>query len=331
MESHCPICLINGDPGGSFCLKCGTILVDGPIQEEIVFPPHLENESFALQTEAFLLINSGQLTQAIEIYEECAKRAPDHLETWLFMGSLYLKLEDYPNGVRCFEKAREVAGDSVAIDVLTNLGISYYEVKDYNKSITVMREALQRDPKSVAAFHYIGLCLYSTGNLHEARDYFLKSSEVKPDFRPPYYYLARSYLRLKASKKAIEAYKRVAKLRPKDVDLLIEFSKIFLEFEEFKPALEILEKVLKLNPNLWQAYINISVCYAGLGSYSKAIKVLEKVLKIKPGDPDILANLALFHHYEGRTNKAISIVSKALEANPNHPKLRAAYHMITSG
>ena len=324
MVNHCPKCLIDGEPGSLFCLKCGTILVDGPIPEEIAFPPHLEDEFLAMQTEAFLLINSGQPALAIEIYEECAKRAPYHLDTWLFMGSLYLKLEDYPNGIRCFEKAREVAGDSIAIDVLTNLGVSYYEVKDYNKSIIVMREALQRDPKSVAAFHYIGLCLYSTVNLHEARDYFLKASEAKPDFRPPYYYLARSYLRLKASKEAIKAYKRVAKLRPKDVDLLIEFSKIFLEFKEFKPAIEALEKAIKLNPNLWQAYINISVCYAGLRNYSKAIKVLEKVLKIKPGNPDILANLALFHHYEGRTRKAISIIKKALLSNPHNAKLQAA-------
>lgn len=331
MAKHCPKCLVSGIPSTKFCSNCGTKLVVGKSpaveeQEEGVFDEKITTLTF----EAISLLQSGLYVPALKAFQQLVQLTPESHIVWHNLLNIHLELGNNIEAVQCFEKYREIAEDFIVAESLTDGGFAYIQVKDFNKAIEVLKEAIQKKPDLFHAHNNLATCYFQTERYDDAIKHFIKTSEINPEYKPSFVYLTQSYMKLKASEKAIKTYERALELFPKDVELLIEFARIFMGSKDYAQAKEIYEKILEIDENFWEVYVNLGVSYAELGNFTKGIEVLEKAMKINPTSSDIIANLVLYYFTEGRIKEAVSLIKKTLKTNPNHPKIKAVYKHIMS-
>jgi len=116
-----------------------------------------------------------------------------------------------------FKDLKEQGGKS---DAEIHQAIGYALLKTDNKwerATARFKKALKLDPSLHFSWYNLGLIYIDT---EEGNNYFKKAIEVKPDFAPPYYWLAYTYCRMRKDKDAIpvfEKYLDVAKGDPNEI------------------------------------------------------------------------------------------------------------------
>lgn len=112
----------------------------------------------------------------------------------------YDKIEDH-----LFKDLKEQEGKS---DAEIHQAIGYALLKTDNKwerATVRFKKALELDPSLYFSWYNLGLIYIDT---EEGNNYFKKAIEVKPDFAPPYYWLAYTYCRMRKDKDAIPVFEK---------------------------------------------------------------------------------------------------------------------------
>ena len=109
------------------------------------------------------------------------------------------KFEKYPNDYETLEKLAHLLNDSgffnKAIekyklylqkfpdnaDMRVDMGVCYFEMKQFDMAISQMKEALKYQPTHQIAHLNIGVVNYSAGNIDEAMNWWRKAVELDPD------------------------------------------------------------------------------------------------------------------------------------------------------
>ncbi|MCG8430852.1 MAG: tetratricopeptide repeat protein [Candidatus Omnitrophica bacterium] len=81
---------------------------------------------------------------------------------YLFKGSFYLMRREYREAANWLENARVLRPDDV--DILYNLGVAYYSLKEFEKSVACLTMVLERAPQDAYAHSLLGNAYYMLGN-----------------------------------------------------------------------------------------------------------------------------------------------------------------------
>lgn len=92
---------------------------------------------------------------------------------YLFKGSYYLLLEEYREAANWLENARVLQPDD--LDVLYNLGVAYYSLKDFKTSIVYLRDVVERAPQDAYAYSLLGHAYYMIGDEKKAKESMLRA------------------------------------------------------------------------------------------------------------------------------------------------------------
>ena len=109
----------------------------------------------------------------------------------------------------------------------------------WKRAIVHFKKAVSLDPLRYLSWYNLGLIYIGTG---EGNNYFKKAIEAKPDFAPPYYWLAYTYCGMGKNKEAVsvfEKYLKVAKGNPKEVNRVKEAEKLLEELHSGKEGKEL--------------------------------------------------------------------------------------------
>jgi tetratricopeptide (TPR) repeat protein len=130
------------------------------------------------------------------LYEE----ALDNFEIFVRItdpkSSYYLKAKDNIKRLKNnLERTRAIQPDDLRRDApkaskLLQEGVTAYSVKNYPKAIKAYREALEADPLTFSAAYGLGMVYQKQGNKKEARNAFIKASQINPDNQDCYYQAA---------------------------------------------------------------------------------------------------------------------------------------------
>ena len=224
--------------------------------------------------------------------------------------------------------------DYKKVEILNNLGTSYYSLGDYNKSIEYYEKELEIIKNIfgdnwqyiTASYNNLGTSYYGLGDYSKAIEYYEKVLKIMKNIpesnylgviAPPYNNLGVSYDGLGNYKKASEYYEK---------------------------ALEIIKNTLGENhPNVAQSYSNLGCSCIRLGDYKKAIEYCEKALEIRKNTfgenhPDVAISYdSLGGSFSGLGDhkKASEYYEKALEIRKNtlgenHPEVAHSYSNLGS-
>ena len=76
------------------------------------------------------------------------------------------------------------------VDTMLSDALNYYNKKNYNKSISIINNALKIDPDNALAFYYMGLVMDAKNNLKAAISNYQKATQLDPGQDGAFYALA---------------------------------------------------------------------------------------------------------------------------------------------
>ncbi|GAM11704.1 putative UDP-N-acetylglucosamine--peptide N-acetylglucosaminyltransferase SEC [Geobacter sp. OR-1] len=160
-----------------------------------------------------------------------------------------------------------------------------------------------------------GISLAEAGDNAGAVREFSRCTELEPTRSEGYCYLGESLAALGKSDEAISALKQSISLSP-DVDALIALGDLYFEVGDHKQAIQQYKKVAEVDPKNADAYVNIGLVYSKMERIDEAIKAYEAALEIEPDNVFAYNAIGDAWYGQGEKEKAIAAFRKGIEVDP---------------
>jgi len=157
-----------------------------------------------LENFATMCIDFQKFPQAESAYQRIIKRDPTNAEVYFQLGKLAMVANDTIRTLQYYEKA--VGLDANNPDGWFNIGLIYFQKKDYCKAADAFGHVVELIPQDNEAKINHSLSLIQCGRLDEARAILEKLTEADPKNCDGWDLLSQTYLRLKLQKEAQAAY-----------------------------------------------------------------------------------------------------------------------------
>lgn len=238
------------------------------------------NKSKSLRTaEKYAL--QGKIPAAIDEYRKVVEADPADLTTINTLGDLYVRAGKIQDAIANFSRIAE----------------SYRESGFTLKAIAMLKKISKLDPTNVETAMKLANLYSQQGLLVEARQQYLQ--------------VADAYARAGQTRKALEAYQRIADLDPANTSVRMKLGEIysrenmteqaheafimagaeFLRKNDIEQALNANLKAIGINPESRQGLTAIATIYTQQGQADRAISVLCDAFERSPGDVELLTIL----------------------------------------
>ncbi len=151
---------------------------------------------------------------AIKYFKRALEINPDYVPAKNNLGTAYLFKKEWDAAIGCF---KEVTGNLLYATPhfpLSNLGLAYYNKKEYPLAEKYYLEALEVEPKFVNAMLGLGRTYIAMGKSSEAVATLEIAVKNYPDFGQAHFDLGKAYTLSGDYKKALSAYEKVVELVP---------------------------------------------------------------------------------------------------------------------
>jgi len=125
-------------------------------------------------------VNSAEITapNKISSLEVIVKNNPNDLNSLLQLAHLLNDSGFYNKAITNYKKYLEK--DSTNVDILIDLGVCYYQLKDYSSAIKTMKKGVALNPKHQIANFNLGIVTATNGNNDEAIKYWQIAININP-------------------------------------------------------------------------------------------------------------------------------------------------------
>ena len=148
------------------------------------------------------------------------------------------------------KKYIEIIGvDSRNIQAFKELGLLYFEQKNYEEAKQTFEHILKLKQDDEDAYSNLALVARERGDLREAKEDYLKSLNVNKQNAQTYFNLALVYQAMNNNKKAVSSLKEALKIEPNNpryLDTMLEISKII---KDKALAWDAYKKLAEVNPD----------------------------------------------------------------------------------
>lgn len=171
--------------------------------------------------------------------------------------------------------------------LLNDLGVGYFLIGEYNKSVSLLKKAAD---KSQNAQHYFNLGnAYSENNdLNLAIDAYLKALEVDPNHIGSLNNLADEYEQLGETGKAHELFHYLANLQPDNPLSHFNLGNFFVRQNQHIEAAKCYEAAIEKDAAFIDAYYNIAWILYKAKAYKHGLEYVEKGLEKDSSNDDLI-------------------------------------------
>jgi tetratricopeptide (TPR) repeat protein len=254
---------------------------------------HFLAQAVALQPEdmesrlnlAESLFNKGNLDEAQAYLDEVIRRKPDSLRAMLLLVQIADKKGDKKRLKDLYEKVYALAPDNEI--VLYNLAVLEYEAGSWGRSLAYFETYLKNHPKDVetlrflfdlykkekkedsafatakalfslnagdpAPYPFVFEYLNGRGDYEQMARIMETGVQARPESVELRQYLVFALLKLGKEEAAAAQLAQLAKLKPKDVNLLLQLARLQENQGNTKEAMETYKRVLEISPGLQEA------------------------------------------------------------------------------
>jgi tetratricopeptide (TPR) repeat protein len=258
----------------------------------------------------------GDQAEAIAKYESILKVAPRLGAAYNNLGMLYFQQRDYPKAIAVLEKGLAVDPKMASASAL--LGISFYEAGDYGKARARLEAALRSNPKDNNAELFLANDLIKLGDLQAAARHLEELARREPSDQEVFYLLGEVYMQL--SEKALT---RLNTIDPNSVYVHEMSGEIMESMKNYDGAVVEYKKAIEMAPQQAGTHYKLGNTYWLLGEWDAAVKELQAELLNDPTNCKAQAQIANIL-IEQRMNfeEGLESVDKALAACPDLTQAR---------
>ena len=212
---------------------------------------------------------TGNIDEAIELFEQVAAKDPDNDAAHYELSGLYSRQER-------FEMAIKSSREAVRIDAnnewyLVQLAYLYQENRYYKDALAAFEQLAKKFPD-------------------------------KPDYFFP---LAQAHILNGSYAKAIDAYDKVEEKLGVTEEVTLQKFRLYEEMGESDKAMAEVQKLIGLDPTDIRPYGILAEMYEIKGQDDKAIEMYNKIIEIEPENG--VVRLSLYEYYRDKGNKEKSL------------------------
>ncbi|MBV8846046.1 MAG: tetratricopeptide repeat protein [Bryobacterales bacterium] len=231
----------------------------------------------ALRKWAFSLRSTGQPERAVEILKRALAIGPD-ATAWHELGLAYVALHSRDEAVAAFEKAADLDEDMA--EPYNSLGAVWLENQDLSRAEPAFREAIRRQPDYAEARSNLANVLSANGRFEEAKYHFEAAIRMKPEYAAARYNYAIALARVKRFSEAqsqVEAeLKFIADSYPGAAEAHDLLANLLVGQGKIEPAVQEYERAITLQPNFGRAHLDLGSLLAESGDVRAALPHLQE-------------------------------------------------------
>lgn len=241
---------------------------------------------------ALMYMSTGKMQDALAKLEESIKTDPEFAPSFTLLGKIYA---------------------------------SSQEPGDREKSVEILRRAVELDPDDAESLLFLGIMDTEAGNYDSAEIKFRRITELYPDNEKGYYFLGKLYYEKGDYARAEENYKKALDLNPSFASALLEMALIYEQQGKMKESERIYQDVIVLYPHSLESYVRYGNFLFRVNRMEDARMQFEKAEGMDFQNPDLKLRLGLLYIESGDYDKAIEEFRLILMGNPDDD--RAKYYL----
>jgi lipopolysaccharide biosynthesis regulator YciM len=270
----------------------------------------------ALHREGAHAVVSKRTGEAIGLFQRALALDPNHVDSLLWLGSLYRTEQNFSEAVRLHRKARSI--DEHNIEVLFALARDLEGAKRFEEALQTLQEVLRFDPANLTALirkRELYIRLEQWPEALEIQYRLLKSHLPEPDQQTEAgimvgltYEVGRQLLERGHPEKARRYFRGAMKRDKSFLPAYIGLSEILIHEGKTKNAAEILEKVYTRTGNIILLH-RLEELYLEMGEPSEIIRVYQEAAQRHPQDPTLKFYLGKLYYRLEMVDEAFDVLS----------------------
>ncbi|MBO8131782.1 MAG: tetratricopeptide repeat protein [Candidatus Marinimicrobia bacterium] len=287
--------------------------------------------------EAYDLYKAGKYAESLEKCRALIKLEPDYPAAIFLLSKIYFNLGELDSARNYIDKAisldpanqefrKERENMSNFISKLAEASRLYNNAK-YEEAEKIYLEIIKLNPNFADSYYLLARVYVKLGKYKEAKVYFTKALELKPDekkYLDNYNAIVKQLLyegnQLQKSRDyrgAIEKFKNAISLKPDDYLAYYLTSVVYLLIKDYDSTFKYIHKAIELNKEYPKAYLVKGKAHYYKGEYQKAIESFKMALEIDPEYVDALKNLGIVYYKMRNLDEALKYYFEALKHEKN--------------
>jgi tetratricopeptide (TPR) repeat protein len=202
------------------------------------------------------------------------------VEDLLEQGHDQLGRGQYQTGLEVFQQAAELEPRNP--QVLYGLGLAWYCLEDYQKSVDYLNKALQSKSSSILALALRGLAYQRLNLIEQATVDFEQAIQIEPQDHEDWHGRGIGFAELQQYEDALVSFNNATKLKSDFYEAWRLRGITLGNLERYPEALTSVDKAIKLKPKYYAAWKTRGITLSKLDRHNEALASFGKATKLKP-------------------------------------------------
>jgi len=232
------------------------------------------------------------------------------------LGIAYYDRKDYEKAEACQQRALKI--DPGFAQSLNNLGNIRRECKHHEEAIGLYRQAIAANPNYLEPLNNLGALLLEDDRTQEAIAALTRALQLNPDYAEAICNMGGCNLELEENETALAYYRRALELRPIYVEAQMGLAKTYQALERLPDAEASGLTAIRIDPGYAKAHALMGSIYAELTQPERAEKAYDRALALNTECDDALLGLGHLCMENGQMEKAEELFLRALQFKPDN-------------
>ncbi len=282
-------------------------------------------DTISLLARARVLESTGQLLEALTLYQEIARIEPEDPFALVAQSRIYLLFEETGQALATAQAA--FALDSENPLVLNALGRALDWTGEYEAAVDILVEALTLNPHDADTLAILGEVYADVGNWGQADLYLSQALEADPQNILAWRNRALLLERQGLYREALGALDEGLALDSTAWDLEIYKGRLFEVLFEWDNALAAFQRAVDLNPYISDTWDALGFGHFKVGNDLEALRVLKKAVEINPQDGEAQAHLGSVYYRRRNYERAVDILALAVALLGDRARIEYLYQL----
>lgn len=233
------------------------------------------------------------------------------------VGRSFYLLGRHKNALGVFQEAEKLAPEDG--EVWHNKGMCYLYIKQYEKSLECLETAnsIQRNEVTL---NQMGRVLRLLGREEDALNAYMEALEICPENPELLTTMGLLYLKLGDNTKAFQYLGNSLTYDPKNAKTILAAGSIIQDNQDMDVALVKYRVAATQTPNSAQLWNNIGMCFFGKGKYVAAAACLKRAVYLTPFEWIISYNLGIVYIASLQFASAFHYLSASINLRPAYAR-----------
>ncbi len=274
----------------------------------------IDDQVQSLMQQAVGLHQTGQLSQAVALYEQILKLQAQHFGALNMLGVATHQMGQSERAISLINQALQVKPDYVGAH--SNLGKIYDDLSQYELALQSYDRALALKPDLAEVLINKSVVQHTLKDYGGALNSAEQAIQLRDDLPQAFNNKGNAQRELGQMQAALDSYDQALALDPGYVDALCNRGTALSALGQSQLALESYDQALSVNPNLAAAHVYRGAVLRELKRDQEALESYERALSLRPGDAVAQVNRGAVLLDLQRPLDALAAFDRALEIDP---------------